>query len=130
LVHGDFRLDNLVFPAAGDTGGPLMFDWQNVARGSGFVDVAQLVALGLPPDVRRQAEAELLRGYVAALSSGGVDGVSEDDALEGYRLGVAMTFVLAVSQTMNFTEKTGSDVDVWIERSAAALADLGLPSGF
>lgn len=125
LVHGDFRLDNLVFPADGD-GGPLLFDWQNVARGSGFVDVAQLVALGLPPELRRTSESDLLGRYVDAL---GVD-VSRDDALEGYRLGVALVFVLAVSQTMNFTEQTGSDVGVWIERSAAAVADLGLPSGF
>jgi hypothetical protein len=126
LVHGDFRLDNLVYPADGAEGGPLLFDWQNVARGSGFVDVAQLVALGLPPDTRRSAESDLLRGYVGGLS--GAAAVSDDDALEGYRLGVALTFVLAVSQTMNFTEQKGSDVAVWIERSANAVADLGLPS--
>ena len=124
LVHGDFRIDNLVYPAGG--AGPLVFDWQNVARGSGFMDVAQLLALGLRPEDRRASEDELLRGYVEAL---GVD-LSMDDAMEGYRLGVAFTFVLAVSQTIKFTEQTGSDVGVWIERSAAAVADLGLPKGF
>lgn len=126
LVHGDFRLDNLVFPAGG-AGGPLVFDWQNVARGSGLVDVAQLVALGLTPEDRRSSEEGLLRGYLSGLEGAGVRGVSYDDAFEGYRLGVALVFVLAVSQTLKFTEQTGSDVGVWIDRSTAAIADLGLP---
>ena len=124
LVHGDFRLDNLVFPTEGAGGPPLLFDWQNVARGSGFMDVAQMIALSLPPEVRRTAEEELLRGYVAALGSR----VTEAEAWEGYRCGAAFAFVLAVSQTIKFTEQTGSDVSVWIERSAAAVADLGLPT--
>lgn len=126
LVHGDFRVDNLVFPATGD-GVPLVFDWQNVARGSGLVDVAQLVCLGLTPDDRRAHGDDLLRSYVAALASGGVD-VAVDDAFEAYRLGVALLFVLGVSQTMSFTEQTGSDVGVWVDRASHAIADLGLPS--
>jgi aminoglycoside phosphotransferase (APT) family kinase protein len=124
LVHGDFRVDNLVFAA--DGGPPLVFDWQAISRGSGVVDAAQLITLGLRPDDRRAHETALLRTYHEGLAEGGVT-ISEDDLMAGYRLGIAYLFAVSVAQTLQLTEQKGSDVAVWVERSVAALGDHGLP---
>jgi hypothetical protein len=70
FVHGDFRVDNLVFD--GDGAPPLVFDWQAISRGGGVVDAAQLITLGLRSEDRRDHEADLLRTYVAGLAEGGV----------------------------------------------------------
>lgn len=66
LIHNDLQGDNLFFPD--DPNRSMVFiDWQLAAYARGVVDVACAVRGSLEPDIRRSAEAELLRGYHEAL---------------------------------------------------------------
>ena len=74
IVHGDFRLDNLLFgpPPVDGTLPVTAIDWQATARGRGAADVAYFAGVCLPPDDRRAWERGLVRAYRAALLAGGV----------------------------------------------------------
>ena len=66
IVHGDFRLDNLLIrPDVPEVVG--VVDWQTCTRGPALRDVAYLLGAGLLPEVRREAEGELVRRYHAGL---------------------------------------------------------------
>lgn len=68
IVHGDFRLDNVLF------GGPrvAVVDWQTIKIGPGLSDVSYFIGSALHPDDRRQAERDLVREYHHAMSVAGV----------------------------------------------------------
>lgn len=73
LLHGDFRLDNLFFDLP--DGSPLAaIDWSNAMSGRGPYDLAYLLAVGLPPERRRELEEPLLASYIEGLLAGGVEG--------------------------------------------------------
>src|SRR3546814_9805741 len=57
LVHGDYRLDNLLFPAAGDGG--VAVDWQTAAIGPPLRAVASLPGTRLDPADRRTPRAAI-----------------------------------------------------------------------
>lgn len=86
LVHGDFRLDNLLF-GPGPSGAPrvTVVDWQTVALGIGTDDLSYFLGAGLVPEVRRSVERDLVRRYHEGLLARGVEGYSWDDCWEDYR---------------------------------------------
>lgn len=128
LVHGDYRLDNMLF-ATGDGAPPLaVVDWQTTATGRGPADVAYFVGAGLLPDDRRDVERDLVDRYVAGLRSHGVelDDQGADDVLHDYRLGSVTGYVMAViaSQIVGQTERGDEMFCVMAERHAAQGSDL------
>ncbi|MEM7410894.1 MAG: phosphotransferase [Myxococcota bacterium] len=88
LVHGDYRLDNLLF--ATDAGGAPVatVDWQTVAWGSPGRDVAYFLGNSFPPELRRTHEGALLAAYRDELAKLGVGGYDADACLEDYRHGL------------------------------------------
>ncbi len=66
LVHGDYRLDNLLFP---DDGGPgvVAVDWQTLSLGLPARDLAYFVETSLDPALRREHERDLVGAYHEAL---------------------------------------------------------------
>ncbi len=54
LMHGDYRLDNLMFHPDGTVAA---VDWQTLGVGLAGRDLAYLIATSLEPDARREAEA-------------------------------------------------------------------------
>lgn len=95
LVHGDFRLDNMLFGQPGADRPLTVVDWQTVTWGPAFTDVAYFLGCALPVDERRARYDELLAAYHEAL--GGACGVSLDEVREGVRrqsfFGVLMAIV-------------------------------------
>ncbi len=93
LIHGDYRLDNMLFGEAGAERPLTVVDWQTVTRGHAFTDVAYFLGCALPIDARRRHYDELLGAYADAL--GPDSGVSVEDVREGVRhqcfFGVLMT---------------------------------------
>lgn len=71
LVHGDYRLDNLLFPREPDS--PVVVDFQTVIWGPAAYDLAYFVGGCLTQAVRRAHEADLVAEYHRRLSAGGVD---------------------------------------------------------
>ena len=95
LVHGDYRLDNLLFGAA-DAERPLtVVDWQTVTWGPAMTDLAYFLGGALPVEERRTHYDGLLQAYHAAL--GPDSPISLGDVREGVRrqsfFGVMMAIV-------------------------------------
>ena len=85
LVHGDFRLDNLLF-GEGERSKPLtVVDWQTVGWGGAVTDAAYFLGGGLQVADRRRHERELLGEYHEALLAAGIEGFSWEACWEEYR---------------------------------------------
>ena len=86
VVHGDYRLENMIFgtPSAG---APLtVIDWQLCEIGRGVADVAYFVVFSMDPERRRATEVGLLRDYHSILLAQGVKGYNFGECLIDYRL--------------------------------------------
>jgi hypothetical protein len=91
LVHGDFRVDNMMFGPDGVT----VVDWQTIQQGPAAADVAYFLGASLTVDDRRAHEDELLAGYHGELCAAGVTDRPLERLRADYRRcslsGVAMT---------------------------------------
>jgi hypothetical protein len=103
LVHGDYRLDNMLFGEPGADRPLTVVDWQTVTWGPAMTDVAYFLGCALPDQLRRDHYEALLRAYHDAL---GPDApISLDDVRDGVRrqsfFGVVMAIVssMLVAQT-------------------------------
>ncbi|KAJ7908175.1 phosphotransferase enzyme family protein [Mycena leptocephala] len=69
LTHGDYRMDNILFPPAGDQA--KVVDWQLVKVGPLAIDLAYFLGGCLDPAERRDWLPELLETYLSALTAAG-----------------------------------------------------------
>ncbi len=92
LLHGDIRADNMFF----DGDRVKVVDFQFTACGVGAADIGYLVSQGLPLEVRRGHDEELVRDYLGNLAALGVTDYAFDDAWRHYRFAVAYLLVLPV----------------------------------
>ncbi len=67
LVHGDYRLDNMLFGTAGAERALTVVDWQTVSWGPALTDLAYFLGCALPTEDRREHYDALLRAYHEAL---------------------------------------------------------------
>ena len=85
LVHGDFRLDNVLFDIRGGAEPIAVLDWQTLTIGNGLTDIGYFLGCGIGDTLRREAEGELLDLYCAAMTARGVplvrDGIWDDYVL-------------------------------------------------
>jgi Ecdysteroid kinase-like family len=97
IVHGDYRLDNMLFGRAGSARPLTVVDWQTVSWGAPLLDAAYFVGAGLPRDDRRAHEQALVREYHQNLLALGVGDFAWEECWEGYRRnsfhGVVMSVV-------------------------------------
>ncbi|WP_343602253.1 phosphotransferase [Mycobacterium sp.] len=95
LVHGDYRLDNMLFGAAGADRRLTVVDWQTVTWGPAMTDLAYFLGCALPTPDRRAQHDGLLRAYHEAL--GPDTPISLADVRDGVRrqsfFGVMMSIV-------------------------------------
>jgi len=126
VIHGDYRLDNLMFRDDPGATPVAAVDWQTVSIANGGRDLAYLLGNSVEPYVRREAEADVRTAYLARLTELGVSGYSLDDAVADERHGsfqgpfITMLGAIAVGQT-----DRGDDMFVAMaERSAAQIVDL------
>ena len=54
LVHGDYRLDNMLFGQPGADRALTVVDWQTVTWGPAMTDVAYFLGCALPSELRRE----------------------------------------------------------------------------
>ena len=131
LVHGDFRLDNVLF-GLGDPAPPITtVDWQTVSLGPALNDVAYFLSGSLAPDELAGAEAALLARYRAGLAARGVD-LEAVDAEREYRLGAPAGYVMAVIASMLVvrTERGDEMFHVMAAGSAAQALRVDTPGLF
>jgi hypothetical protein len=72
LVHGDFRLDNVLFDIKGGAEPVAVLDWQTLTIGNGLTDVGYFLGCGIGDTLRQAHERELLELYCAEMTTRGV----------------------------------------------------------
>lgn len=133
LIHFDFRLDNLYFPAAvGPDAAALpvrMIDFQTVSRANPGYDLGYFLTQSLDTEVRRDHEEDLLGIYVEELAAGGVRGYTLEDAHFHYRCGALYAWITPVFVMANLDMSNPRALDMWktvVRRCQAAQIDLDL----
>lgn len=86
IVHGDFRLDNMLFDIKGGAEEIAVLDWQTVASGNPMLDIGYFMGTGIGDALRRAHESELLDLYCSEMTARGV-ALSRDDIWGDYVLG-------------------------------------------
>ncbi|OBI92469.1 phosphotransferase family protein [Mycobacterium sp. 1245805.9] len=125
LLHGDYRLDNMLFDP--DRTRVSVVDWQTLGVGLPARDLAYFTATSLKPQLRADIEEGLVADYHRALTSRGVTGYDRETCWRDYRLGVlqaplisALGFAFAAA-----TERGDDMVLVMLTRGCRAIRELG-----
>jgi len=123
VMHGDYRLDNMMFNPDPDAPAVIL-DWQAVRLGPPLVDAAVYLGGCLDPETRREHQRGLLGEYHQHLLAAGIDGFTFDDCWHQYRWGVFWGLLLAVPMVM-MLERTerGDQLFSGMVRAYADLAD-------
>ena len=122
VLHGDLRLDNLLFGRPRVT----VVDWHTVRVGPALSDVSYFIGSALPPEARRDHECELVRAYHRHLAAAGVT-LSWEACWEGYRRYSLDGLVTAIASSMLDRQSETSD-DAWmtmVNRHGCQALDLG-----
>jgi hypothetical protein len=125
LMHGDYRLDNMLFDPARTH--ITVVDWQTVGIGLPGRDLAYFTATSLDPQVRAEVEKDLVSSYHEALIGYGVTDYDFDTCWRDYRLGViqaplltSLGFAFASS-----TERGDEMMLTMLHRGCRAIRELG-----
>lgn len=131
LVHGDLRLDNIMFGTTPEHRSAVVLDWQGVIISAAVQDVAYLLTQNLTIDNRRSHEDELLRHYHDRLVGLGVADYPFERFVADYHLAALYLFVYAVviGGTLDPSNERGlAFMAQLIERASAAIVDHDLLS--
>jgi hypothetical protein len=125
LLHGDYRLDNLLFFP--DGAGVTVVDWQTLGVGLPARDLAYFTATSLKPELRASIEHDLVDEYHRALIGYGVTGYDRETCWRDYRLGVPQALLISA---LGFAFAAGTDrgddmVLTMLARGCRAIRDLG-----
>lgn len=121
LVHGDFRLDNMLFDVLGGAEPIAVLDWQTTTVGSPMNDVGYFLGCGIG-QLGLDREDELLDLYYAEMAKRGVD-LDPVRMEHDYRLGILHGVSTAVFSAA-FVERTprGDENFLSMARGACSLA--------
>jgi hypothetical protein len=124
LMHGDYRLDNLLFDP--ERTRVTVVDWQTVGLGLPSRDLAYFTATSLLPDVRPTIERDLVGRYHTALLGYGVTGYDAETCWSDYRLGVLQAPLLT---TLGYafaasTERGDEMILTMLHRGCRAIREL------
>jgi hypothetical protein len=128
LIHGDYRLDNMLFgPRVVPASRPLtVVDWQTVRLGCGPLDVAYFLGAGLDVATRRAHEHRLVARYHGALEAYGVEDYPFEACWEDYRRFSYAGYLMAVvaSILVGRTDRGDDMFMAMAHRHAAQITDL------
>jgi hypothetical protein len=125
LMHGDYRLDNMLFDP--ERTRITVVDWQTVGVGLPARDLAYFTATSLEPKVRAEIERDLVEHYHRALLGYGVTDYDIDTCWSDYRLGVVQAPLLVALGTAfaTSTERGDEMMLAMLSRGCQAIRDLG-----
>jgi hypothetical protein len=125
LLHGDYRLDNLMFAPDGDV---IAIDWQTMAIGPPMRDVAYFLGNSLAVDDRRAHEEDILGEYRVTLEQHGVTSYDAEQCWVDYRIGhlqgPVITVLGAVYAAAERTDRADQMFLAMARRSCEAIRDL------
>jgi hypothetical protein len=125
LLHGDYRLDNLLFFP--DAAGVTVVDWQTLGVGLPARDLAYFTAISLQPDLRASIEHELVDEYHRALLGYGVTGYDRETCWRDYRLGMLQALLISALgfAFASATDRGDDMVLTMLARGCQAIRELG-----
>jgi hypothetical protein len=125
LLHGDYRLDNLLFLP--DAAGVTVVDWQTLGVGLPARDLAYFTATSLKPDLRASIEHDLVDQYHRALLGYGVTNYDRESCWRDYRLGmVQVPLISALGFAFATATDRGDDMMLtMLARGCQAIRELG-----
>lgn len=121
VVHGDYRLDNMLFAIRGGAEPIAILDWQTVTAGRAMTDIGYFLGCGIG-QLGITHEDELLGLYLAEMNRRGV--ALDDAAIErDYRLGILHGVTTAVFSAAFVARTSRGDANfLSMARGACALA--------
>ncbi len=124
VIHGDYRLDNLLFTP---DGGVVAVDWQGASVGPALRDVAYFLSTCVEPEQRRATEDALVKRYHAGLIAGGVTDYPFEQCWDDYLLGMFQGTLVTIGGCMLASgERSDSSDQMFLamaRRSTAAIID-------
>lgn len=125
LVHGDYRLDNMLFGRPGSLRDLTVVDWQTVTWGPALTDVAYFLGCALRTEERRAHYDELLTAYHCGL--GPYSAMTLGQVRDGVRrqsfFGVMMTIVS--SMLVERTQRGDAMFLTMLDRHSSHVLDSG-----
>ena len=125
LVHGDYRLDNLMLDPAGRD--VVVVDWQTLTVALPGRDLGYFIGTSLPTEQRREEEEQLVAPYYSELRAQGVEGYTFDRCSADYRIGLLHGPMITVIGSMTSTGTRAGPADQMFlsmaRRSCAAVRD-------
>jgi Ser/Thr protein kinase RdoA (MazF antagonist) len=126
VIHGDYRLDNLMFHPAG--GEVVAVDWQTITVALPARDLAYFIGTSLPTQQRRMVEDELVLAYHRELQEQTAISYTYDHCVADYRVGHLhgpMITVLGSMTSAGTRDALADEMFVSMaRRSCAAVRDL------
>jgi aminoglycoside/choline kinase family phosphotransferase len=98
LVHGDPRMDNLMFGEGGEGPSVVLLDWQTLMITNPLHDLAYMLSQSAALEARRAMEDELIRYYHARVTELGVTDYSLEQCYADYD--VALLYMMSVALVM------------------------------
>jgi len=129
LVHGDFRMENLMYGQASGHHDVAIIDWQGPLLGRGMQDVALFLGQSTQTEVRRAHEADLIGRYLDGLAAQGVGDYTFEQAWLDYRMACLhnWSYVAVVSGTLDSSNaRAFAWMSQMVARQVAATEDLAL----
>jgi hypothetical protein len=125
LVHGDYRLDNMLFGQPGAERELTVVDWQTVTWGPAMTDAAYFLGCALADDVRRDNYDALLGAYHDALGRDGTPSLA--DVRENVRRQAFFGVMMAIVSSMlvERTERGDEMFMTMLRRHSQHVLDTG-----
>jgi hypothetical protein len=125
LVHGDYRLDNLMFTNENGDCRVSAVDWQTLSVGCAGQDLAYLLGNSSPRETRRLHETHMLEVYREAMAALGVER-SRDEIFADYVYGSFQgpTITILGSLAVGQTDRGDEMFMAMIHRSIEQIRDL------
>lgn len=125
LVHGDYRLDNMLFGRPGSLRDLTVVDWQTVTWGPAMTDLAYFLGCALRTEDRRAHYDELLAAYHAGLGEN--PPLTLEQVREGVRRQSFFGVMMAIISPMlvERTERGDQMFLTMMERHSSHVLDTG-----
>ena len=127
LVHGDFRMENLMYGREPNHHEIVVIDWQGPLKARGMFDVSLFLGQSTKTEVRREHERALLERYLEGLKAGGVADVDWDFIWEDYQRCMLYNWIYTavVAGTLDVSNEVAKRwMTKMVDRHAAASDDL------
>lgn len=124
LMHGDYRLDNLLFDP--QTNRVTVVDWQTMGIGLPTRDLSNFTATSLQPELRAAIEEQLVDDYHRTLLGYGVTGYDRETCWRDYRLGMLQAPLITTlgCAFASSTERGNAMMVAMLQRGCQAIREL------